>query len=235
MSKLKRFFAAAFIATFLAAIPLVVSVSCGELASVTYTIEMGDYNAKPPSTPGGGGKTPTLYKLTGYKWLTLPLTVKVNPGGLNAGFIESAITASAEAWDIPANAELVDTYEVSTSVTLDGATVDKVNEIVFGPIADSNVIAQCTFWYYRTTRELVDFEIVFNTYYNWGDAGANPALMDVQNIATHELGHGFGLADLYTDAQSEQTMYGYGSIGETEKRTLDSGDIAGIQVLYGVP
>ncbi len=64
---------------------------------------------------------------------------------------------------------------------------------------------------------------------------ASSGVMDVQNIATHELGHGFGLADLYKEAQSEQTMYGYGSIGETEKRTLESGDIAGIQVLYGVP
>jgi predicted Zn-dependent protease len=60
--------------------------------------------------------------------------------------------------------------------------------------------------------------------------------MDLQNIATHELGHGFGLADLYnTQSQTQilQTMYGYASLGETMKRDLASGDIAGIRALYG--
>jgi predicted Zn-dependent protease len=78
----------------------------------------------------------------------------------------------------------------------------------------------------------VDFEIVFNTQFAWGTDGTL-SVMDLQNIATHELGHGFGLADLYEDQWSEQTMYGYGSYGEIKKRTLESGDIAGIQKLYG--
>ena len=57
--------------------------------------------------------------------------------------------------------------------------------------------------------------------------------MDVQNIVTHEFGHGWGLADLYDTSCSEETMYGYSEEGETKKRTLNDGDIAGIQELYG--
>ncbi len=57
--------------------------------------------------------------------------------------------------------------------------------------------------------------------------------MDLQNIATHELGHGAGLIDLYDAVASEQTMYGYSTKGETKKRDLNTGDIAGIQDLYG--
>jgi len=57
--------------------------------------------------------------------------------------------------------------------------------------------------------------------------------MDLQNIATHELGHGVGLGDLYITACSEETMYGYSNYGETKKRTLNAGDIMGIQKLYG--
>ena len=50
---------------------------------------------------------------------------------------------------------------------------------------------------------------------------------DVQNIGTHEAGHTFGLGDMYEPADSEQTMYGYASTGETKKRTLEWGDRAG--------
>ena len=50
----KKIFAVAFIATFIAAIPLALSVSFSELDSVTYTLELQDYYAKPPGTPGGG-------------------------------------------------------------------------------------------------------------------------------------------------------------------------------------
>ena len=74
--------------------------------------------------------------------------------------------------------------------------------------------------------------MVFNTNFNWG-VSANAALMDVQNIATHELGHGFGLSDLYQAKWSQQTMYGYSREGDIAKRDLASGDIAGIKALYG--
>ena len=56
--------------------------------------------------------------------------------------------------------------------------------------------------------------------------------MDFENIVTHEHGHVFGLDDLYTSTCSEETMYGYATEGETKKRTLESGDIMGIQRLY---
>jgi predicted Zn-dependent protease len=71
-----------------------------------------------------------------------------------------------------------------------------------------------------------------NVDFAWDNTGA-PGVMDIQNIATHEIGHGLGLADLYDDKWSEQTMYGYADNGETKKQTLEYGDIAGIQALYG--
>ena len=211
---------------------MALAIDCQELVSVTYTIEVKDF-AKPDG-PGGGGKPSPGYKLTGFKWLSLPLTIKTNQGTLGLDFVSSAIQASAEEWDSHTSAELVATYDVSSTVTLDGGTDDGVNEIVFGPIDNQRIIAQCQYWFNRRTKGLVDFEIVFNTkYFTWGDATVNAALMDVQNIATHELGHGFGLADLYDEQSAGLTMYGYGVAGETKKRTLEAGDIAGIQALYG--
>jgi hypothetical protein len=83
------------------------------------------------------------------------------------------------------------------------------------------------------TREIIEFDILFNTYYAWGDAETDENVMDLQNIATHEIGHGLGLADLYDTDAAEETMYGYADYGEMNKRSLYKGDIAGITALYG--
>ena len=55
--------------------------------------------------------------------------------------------------------------------------------------------------------------------------------IDFYNIATHELGHSVGMTDLYNFC-TEETMYGYATEGETKKRDLNAGDIAGINALY---
>jgi hypothetical protein len=56
--------------------------------------------------------------------------------------------------------------------------------------------------------------------------------MDFENIVTHELGHSVGLDDLFTEACSEETMYGFAAEGKINKRTLDGGGITGIIDLY---
>tara|TARA_Y100000310_G_C20612418_1_gene778733 strand:- start:832 stop:1008 length:177 start_codon:yes stop_codon:yes gene_type:complete len=56
--------------------------------------------------------------------------------------------------------------------------------------------------------------------------------MDLQNIAVHELGHSVGLGDIYTDACSTVTMYGYSVYGDVEKRTLEQPDVDGLQKMY---
>jgi hypothetical protein len=114
---------------------------------------------------------------------------------------------------------------------------DGRNELLFGPYSDPNVIAVTVVWGYFNVppkyREIVEFDILFNTAYAWGDADIDSGSMDVQNIATHELGHGLGLGDLYETTAWQETMYGYSDYGETMKRDLYLGDIAGIQSLYG--
>jgi len=58
--------------------------------------------------------------------------------------------------------------------------------------------------------------------------------MDLENIATHEIGHGAGLNDIYSSSCTAVTMYGYSDYGETSKRTLEIPDIQGLQTLYGI-
>ena len=108
---------------------------------------------------------------------------------------------------------------------------------MFGDIQNSGAIAVAIVWGIfsgpPSVRELVEYDVVFdNADYTWGDATSNPLVMDFENIATHEFGHATGMADLYTSQCSEQTMYGYANYGEINKRTLEAGDIKGVQELY---
>ena len=109
---------------------------------------------------------------------------------------------------------------------------DFVNAIDFGDYSDDKVIAVTSVWYTPKGRQIVEFDIRFNTRFSWGDAESDK--MDLQNIATHELGHSIGLADIYSTACSAVTMYGYSDYGEIQKRTLEQPDITGLQKMYGI-
>jgi hypothetical protein len=97
-----------------------------------------------------------------------------------------------------------------------------------------------TVWYYTATKEIAEADVQMNTRMRWGidsNGEVNGYTLtnayDVRNIATHEVGHVCGLADLYTPRSSLLTMYGYGGIGEVKKDSLELGDIAGLLKLYG--
>lgn len=204
-------------------------------------IHYKDGTAK-PIKPGGGGKTePYTFLAKGVQWKTLPVTYAINPinkDSLSSDFVTSSISDGAEEWDANTGAELFAPFTTDTTATYDGDTSgDGRNEMVFGNLTDPRIIAVTTIWGYFggavRTRMITETDILFNNYYVWGDADVNPAVMDLQNIATHEIGHVAGLGDLYNTSALEQTMYGYSTQGETKKRTLNTGDIAGIKALYG--
>jgi len=180
-------------------------------------------------------KAATCYKLMGVKWGTLPVNYAINPSnpqGLEEGFVTSAISTSAEMWDAATSKELFnDAYGVDYTVQY--GVQDFKDAIAFGDYPNSGVIAVTSVWYNRFTRRIVEFDMLFNTDFAWGDATVDPAKMDLQNIATHELGHSVGLSDIYSSACSAVTMYGYSNYGETQKRSLEQPDITGLQKIYG--
>lgn len=176
----------------------------------------------------------------GVKWKELPVTYVIdpdNPDGLSESFVTAAISAGAEEWDAHTSAELFGTYSVDYNASWDSDAPDGKNELLFGNYPEEGVIAVTVTWgYFRgppKMREIIEFDVLFDTNFTWGNATFSSSVMDLQNIATHELGHGAGLDDLYEIECSEETMYGYSDYGETKKRTLEAGDIAGIQELYG--
>lgn len=171
-----------------------------------------------PDCKNGGEEPPTkCYAFMGQygkrylKWSELPITYVINPTNSGLDDVTTAISAGAEHWDSYAGTELFnDTYIEDESVSY--RVQDYTNAISFeNYYSDPGIIGACTVWYNPATKEIVEFDIVFETDYTWGYAGptneddlGNTDIMDLQNIATHELGHGLGLSDVYNC--SEVTM-----------------------------
>ncbi len=192
--------------------------------------------AKPDNVGNPSKTSNSCYKLMGIKWNTLPVRYVINPvnsQGLDYSFIANAISTSAETWDSDTSKELFnDLYVIDASARY--RVFDSKNSIVFGPYSDNNVIAVTSVWYTRAGKQIIEFDMLFNEYYIWGDAAIDPSVMDLQNIATHELGHSVGLDDIYTTTCSAVTMFGYSDEGDISKRTLEQPDITGLQKMYGI-
>lgn len=190
--------------------------------------------AKAPKAP----KAPSCYKFltpTKVKWTVLPVNYEINPTntqGLTEEFVTTAIFNSAETWDAVTTRELMGNYGVDYTAAYGVQNYE--NAIVFGDYPTKGVIAVTIVWYNPAAKAIVEFDVMLDTDWVWGDATVDQTLMDLQNIATHELGHGVGLGDIYDSVCSAVTMYGYSDYGETQKRTLDQPDITGLNKLYGI-
>ena len=210
-----------------------------ELKEITFV-----HYAKPDVPPGKAKKDdPQLpepvndyYELLGLK-LADNVSYQINPFGAPAGAIDEIIE-SFEAWDIVTSAELFTFGGQTSTYSMD---YDEQNTVSWMKIASRGTIAMTRLWYNEATSEIVEFDMIFNSLLKWGidPDDEEPDILkrayDVENIATHEVGHIVGLDDLYEDQYRELTMYGYGKTGEVIKISLEEGDIAGAQYLHGSP
>ena len=203
--------------------------------------EKGENAKKCPADCGAdnGNEESACYAFLGAKWKDLPVNYVIDPDNLNGlteEFITNSMFLGAKEWDNNTSADLFGSYAIDYDSSWDSDAPDGRNELLFGNYQESGVIGVTVIWgYFRgkpSNRKIVEFDILFDTDFTWGDGALNSGVMDLQNIATHELGHGVGLADLYDTVCVAQTMYGYSDYGEITKRNLDTGDIAGIQELY---
>jgi len=191
-----------------------------------------DKKDKPEPEPEG------TYELIGTK-LFGNTTYYVNASGAPTGSI-AEIDASFDTWE---GAVGINLFTNGGTTTLSGRKFNGQNTVSWARIAPKSTIAIATFWYYsdgnpETFDEIIEFDIVFNSFLDWGidpdDEGpiSLTDAFDIQNIATHEVGHIVGLGDLYDSDNSYLTMYGYGSEGETQKISLADGDIEGASLIY---
>jgi hypothetical protein len=184
-----------------------------------------------PDKPGGGTNTGKLwYKYSGLHWESPPVNYVIDTevDGLPLNDVVAVLTLSFETWDDESATEI---FGSPSTGTVTAGVQDNVNGISFGPTG-KGIIALTTIWYNPATGEVSEVDTLFSTNYQWSLTGER-GKMDLQNIATHEFGHWLILDDLYNKPASTQTMYGYSTYGETIKRSLESGDIAGLETIYG--
>lgn len=188
------------------------------------------------------------YLAKGAKWKSVEdWTVDPeNARGLGADAILNNLTYDISKWEDATDGNITNGTGTNilgsgslgiASLTL-GETLDYKNEVEFASIDSPGAIAVTYIWGVfggsLSSRQLVEWDQVYDDVdFDWSlSIAAVPGKMDFENIATHELGHSVGMDDLYTSSCSAQTMYGYASEGQDNKRSLESGDIAGINSLY---
>lgn len=198
--------------------------------------------AKPRATTCYG------YLARGAKWKTIEPWI-VNPAntrGVDTTAVFDLLAGGVAKWEDATDGNITngigaDVFgfgsTTTTTLVADTLSPDNQNEVYFADITDSNAIAVTIVWGIfggpPSGRQLVEWDQVYDDVtFDWSaDAVGVGGKMDFDNIATHELGHSFGMADLYNTCVDE-TMYGYSANAETKKRDLNSGDITGANALY---
>ena len=187
---------------------------------------------------------PPTEETDSYRWgpriywadSSLPLKVAIYtdelPNGLEPFAAIKAIKDGFTAWDNKTVTSLYCSIKKGSGSRL-GVVLDGKNTVQWAPIDGfSGIIGVTYYWYYTATKEMIEFDIVLDSAESWSLTGAEDAF-DVQNIATHEAGHTLGLKDLRSPKDGALTMHAYTWKGDDSKRTLGSGDILGIQKIYG--
>ena len=202
-------------------------------------------NHNPPS---GSSDTCYTYISNGAKWkVSEPWVVNpVNIDGLNETTVFNLFSGAVSKWEDATDGDVTNGSGVdvlgtgsttSDILVADTSSPDNQNEAYFADISNQGVIAVTIVWGIfggpPFGRELVEWDQIYDDVsFDWSaDVSGVSGKMDSDNIITHEIGHSFGMGDLYNTC-TEETMYGYGDFAETKKRDLNSGDITGINKLY---
>lgn len=206
------------------------------------------YKEKAKPLKPGASKSAQCYSYlaNGAKWRSVEtwLVNPTNSRALDNNYVFSNLSNDISKWEDAADGvvnqiegyDILGTGSISyADLSADTVSPDGQNEVSFANVSTQNAIAVTIIWGVfggpPQTRELVEWDMVFDDVdYDWS-ANGEANKMDFENIATHELGHSSGMGDLYNTCK-EETMFGYAENGEIVKRDLNQGDIQGISKLY---
>jgi hypothetical protein len=157
-------------------------------------------------------------------------TAHFNPTGAPSG-AASAFQAAYSTWK--AADPNAPTINVASDGTATSPSADHQYEIMFKNLGGRTLAITYT-WHWSTGEN--ESDTVFGTNVPWflapgeGDGCYEGVhAYDLQNTATHEFGHVYGLGHV---SSPFNTMAPTASTGETYKRSLAPGDAAGIRAIY---
>lgn len=175
------------------------------------------------------GRFRVTYSYNGARWPGSSVTYKINPNTPDTAGELAAVQAAANMWN-SAGANFEFKYgglSKKTSVSKDGE-----NSIIWVNYNTGSIATTTTYWNKTDFNNIIENDMELNDLtLDWGTDGSLTR-MDVQTIATHELGHFLGFADMYGTADNVKIMNGYGTEGNI-KRKLTTDDISGIRGIYG--
>ena len=148
--------------------------------------------------------------------------------------MRSLTATSLNTWDTEVSFDVFGSEVAGAVDGIDTAAPDGKNEVQFGDVSSEGAIAVTIVWYTigpPWAKKITEWDALFDDAdFDWSTSG-DADKMDYRNIATHEFGHAVGLGHP-DDTCTEETMFRYAASGETNKSTLNPGDIAGINELY---
>ncbi len=179
----------------------------------------------------------------GRRWETaeigIPIEYSINQQGTADTTNEfAAVNSAFQTWEDDPISTIDFTYLGTTTRgwAKDGyKTVDWGTNFAACPTIDTLGCEYARAIYYEDIfGNIVETDMRFNDNLLWSDSGGVPGQsVDVQNITSHEAGHWLHL-DHVVGADAEQTMYEGSQSGETKKRSLEWGDLAGLRFIYPV-
>jgi hypothetical protein len=186
--------------------------------------------------------TANAYSLTGKTWangsnVVMQMSLGNSVVPLLDGSGHSRNNAAAPALDMWNQQMARIQFGRVMNSTAPSASGDRVNSVVFSHSVFGQSFGVGTLavtYYIMTGNTLVEADVLFNTAQTfdsyrgplrWGSNGY--AIGDLRRVFLHELGHALGLNHSWEDAiMSEST---------SDRETLSSDDIAGVQAMYGAP
>jgi Matrixin len=190
--------------------------------------------ARAHSAKGQGGNTAgknpraSCYRLIGFPAWTTAEPWSVNTANAPIGGMVSELNNGVGAWESAAGADVFGSGSTDNSAHA-STTADGKNVVEFGDAGGGSIVAVTYVWGSRRTA-IFEWDMIFGSNWGWSNGGSSTTF-DFLDVATHELGHAAGL-DHPANSCTEETMYAYVDFGETKKRTLNTGDIEGINALY---
>jgi predicted Zn-dependent protease len=179
----------------------------------------------------GDGTNAYSFMTAGVKWKTFPVTFGIDATNSHMDITQAkaAIRKVFSIYDALINPTLTNFKEATT---FSSAQI----KISWRPMDGQYGQLGYTSYSYRTdTKAMLSATIYFDSTDKFFAStvercSASGTSFDLQNIATHEIGHALNLGHVSDRLQS---MYPTSFAGETLKRSLGNGDKLGVKTLYG--